>query len=242
MKNSTATIIVESSDYLKSIDPEMQAGRELTLVPVIQIYSPLEEKFNLLAKRFFDVVFSSLAIIFCLTWLTPVLAILIKLDSKGPVFFFQKRAKRGKRFFACIKFRTMIQNEEADVTAAQANDHRITRLGSFLRMHHLDELPQLFNVWLGDMSLIGPRPYMVSDDQKFESMVAQYAMRYRVKPGITGLSQVLGYVGPVAGIKSLEERVKHDAYYILHWSPWLDFKIFCRTFFKMMGQKNISVS
>lgn len=237
MKNLTATIIVENSDYLKPIELGLPAGRELTVVPVLQMYSPLEEKFNLFVKRLFDIVFSSMAIILCLTWLIPVMALLIKLDSKGPVFFLQKRAKRGKRIFACIKFRTMIQNDEADVTAAQANDHRITRLGSFLRKHHLDELPQLFNVWRGDMSLIGPRPYMISDDQKFERIIEHYVMRYRVKPGITGLSQVLGYVGPITDPVSLQERVRHDAYYILHWSPWLDIRIFCRTFFKMMGVK-----
>jgi putative colanic acid biosysnthesis UDP-glucose lipid carrier transferase len=237
MKNSTAPIVLENSRFLKTIDLHVKAGAELTQANILYIYSPLERKFNTLLKRFFDIVFSSVIILCFLSWAIPLIALFIKLDSKGPVFFLQKRAKKNRQLFTCIKFRTMIENEEADTLAAYVNDHRITKIGEFLRRHHLDELLQLFNVWWGDMSLIGPRPYMISDNQKFESMIEQYSLRYKVKPGITGLAQVLGYVGPIADEESMKERIRHDMYYIYHWTAALDIKIVCRTFFKMMGIK-----
>lgn len=237
MENSTATIAIKDPGLLKTIETDAEARHEWIAGRALPVYSPLEKRLNLAAKRSFDIVFSSLCLLVFLSWLIPLIALLIKLDSRGPVFFLQKRRKRNREVFTCIKFRTMVENEEKDTLAACVNDGRITRIGKFLRTHHLDELPQLFNVWWGDMSLIGPRPYMLSDDDRFEDLVKQYPLRYKVKPGITGLAQVLGYVGPVADLENIKERVRHDAFYICHWSAWLDARIFCRTFFKMLGVK-----
>jgi len=180
-------------------------------------------------KRAVDILFSALVITAVLTWLIPLMALLIKLDSRGPVFFLQKRNKRNGGVFTCIKFRTMIENDDADLLQAMPGDKRITRLGKFLRNHYLDELPQFFNVWLGDMSIIGPRPHMISDNSKYEELIEYYDYRHKVKPGITGLSQVLGYVGETSDIQRMKDRVLLDLFYVRHWSLLLDVKIFWHT-------------
>lgn len=198
---------------------------------------PLEQSINLFFKRCFDLVTSVVLLVSLIIWLFPLISLLIKLDSKGPIFFLQKRNKRNGKLFTCIKFRTMIVNDKADVLPASENDIRITRIGAFLRKHHLDELPQLLNVLSGDMSMIGPRPYMVSDNEKYEKLVKNYLVRYRIKPGITGLAQVINYAAPVSTIEYMEQRVNKDVYYVYNWSAVLDAKIIIRTFFKMAGIK-----
>jgi putative colanic acid biosynthesis UDP-glucose lipid carrier transferase len=194
---------------------------------------PLEQNINLFFKRSFDLIVSSLLLICVISWLFPLIFLLVKLDSKGPIFFFQKRNKKNGELFTCIKFRTMFQNEEADVLPAQENDVRITRIGHFLRKHHLDELPQLFNVLFGDMSIIGPRPYMVSDNAKYEKLIKNYLVRHKIKPGITGLAQVIDYMAPITSTEYMEHRINKDVYYVYNWSLWLDAKIIIRTFFKV---------
>lgn len=193
------------------------------------IKTPLERLYNIIFKRFFDIVISLILIIAILSWLIPILALLIKSDSKGPVFFRQKRNKSGGRFFTCIKFRSMIVNEEADILSAAENDKRITGIGKFLRHYHLDELPQLFNVLLGDMSLIGPRPHMVSENIMYEKLVKEYVYRHTVKPGMTGLAQSLGNFGATSDIGKVEQRVALDIQYIKQWSVGMDVKIMYRT-------------
>jgi putative colanic acid biosysnthesis UDP-glucose lipid carrier transferase len=193
---------------------------------------PLDRKFNLVIKRAADLLLSGFIILFVLSWLTPLIAILIKLDSKGPVFFLQKRNNRNGATFICIKFRTMVENNDSDTLPAHINDKRITGLGRFLRNHFLDELPQFFNVLLGDMSVIGPRPHMISDNKKYESIIDFYNDRHKVKPGITGLSQVLGYVGGTSNIQYMRDRVFLDLYYVRRWSFKLDIKIMLHTFLK----------
>jgi putative colanic acid biosysnthesis UDP-glucose lipid carrier transferase len=197
--------------------------------------SPLEKEWNSYLKRLFDLLFSTILILVIVPWLFPLLALLIKKDSKGPVFFLQKRNKINGKVFTCIKFRTMLVNSDADYLPATENDQRITRLGKFLRDHHLDELPQVFNVWIGDMSIIGPRPHMISDNLKFEVLVPSYNFRHKVKPGITGLAQVMGHVGPVADYQHLRERVEKDIYYVTNWSVLLDLKIACHTFYHIIS-------
>lgn len=194
---------------------------------------PLDSFPERLFKRSIDIFFSTIVIIGVLTWVIPIMALLIKLDSKGPVFFLQKRNKRNGELFTCIKFRTMIENDEADLLQASANDERVTKLGRYLRNHFLDELPQFFNVWIGDMSLIGPRPHMVSDNNKYEELIEYYDYRHKVKPGITGLSQVLGYVGETRDIQAMRDRVQLDIFYVRHWSLNLDIKIILHTFRKI---------
>jgi putative colanic acid biosysnthesis UDP-glucose lipid carrier transferase len=198
---------------------------------------PLEQSVNTFFKRTFDLIVSALLLVGLFSWLFPLISLLIKLDSKGPIFFFQKRNKKHGKLFTCIKFRTMLVNDKADILPAAENDVRVTRIGAFLRKHHLDELPQLFNVLYGDMSVIGPRPYMVSDNEKYEKLIKNYLVRYRIKPGITGLAQVIDYDAPVTSIEYMEQRVHKDVHYVYNWSPVLDAKIIVRTFFKMTGIK-----
>ena len=196
---------------------------------------PLDRSFNMVIKRSWDLLFSTIVIAGVLSWLIPLIALAIKIDSKGPVFFLQKRNKRNGGIFTCIKFRSMIINEEADTSAATVDDNRITRLGKFLRNHFLDELPQFFNVWWGDMSLIGPRPHMIHDNIKYEELIEYYDYRHKAKPGITGLAQVLGYVGEITNIQRMKDRVQLDIYYIRHWSLKIDARIFFRTFLRVLG-------
>jgi len=239
MENSTTqkalkNSLLQKADYYSALDVVRQ--HEFHLVPIDHCI-PLEKKFNLFFKRSFDLILSSVLLVVLFSWLLPLIALFIKMDSRGPVFFLQKRNKKNGLFFTCIKFRTMIVNNEADILPAKENDRRITRVGAFLRKHHLDELPQLFNVLSGDMSIVGPRPYMISDNEKYEKLIRNYEIRHRVKPGVTGLAQVFDYVNPITKIEQMEQRVHKDVYYVYNWSPALDAKIFIRTFFKMAGLK-----
>jgi putative colanic acid biosynthesis UDP-glucose lipid carrier transferase len=201
----------------------------------IDIRLPLDKHLYRIIKRSIDIIFSSIAIITVLSWLVPLMAILIKLDSRGPVFFLQKRNKRNGNFFTCIKFRSMVENEDADTVQATFNDERITKLGRFLRDHFIDELPQFFNVLAGDMSLTGPRPHMVSDNNKYEELIEFYDYRHKVKPGITGLSQVMGYTGETTNLMAMKNRVQLDIFYIRHWSLKLDIKILFHSFRRLIG-------
>lgn len=153
----------------------------------------IEKRNYFLVKRIFDIVLSSLVIVFIISWLFPIIALLIKLNSRGPVFFVQRRVGRWGKSFNCLKFRTMVVNEQANTRQASDNDTRITRVGNFLRKSNLDEFPQFINVLLGQMSVVGPRPHMHADCNKFSSVIANYKFRNMVKPGITGLAQVKGY-------------------------------------------------
>ncbi|HMC99228.1 MAG TPA: sugar transferase [Ferruginibacter sp.] len=195
---------------------------------------PLDSSANRFIKRTVDLSVSIVVILALLSWLIPIFAIIIKLTSRGPVLFLQKRNKRNGELFTCIKFRSMIVNPDADILPAEENDRRITRIGKFLRNHYLDELPQFFNVLWGDMSVIGPRPHMVSDNISYDRQIKNYAYRHKVKPGITGLAQVLGFVGPVDDLQKLEARVNIDIFYVRHWSSKLDRVIFFRTMKKII--------
>lgn len=199
--------------------------------------SPLDKKFNRFVKRGFDILLSSVFIICILSWLVPLIAILIKLDSKGPVFFLQKRTGLNGKLFTCIKFRSMIVNAEADLLAEQENDSRITRLGKMLRLYHIDELPQFLNVLMGHMSSVGPRPYMIVENKKFETIFSQYNYRHSVKPGITGFAQSEGNFGPTIDPGKLSQRMQQDVFYIQQWSTGMDIKILFRTA-RMMLQKS----
>ncbi|HEV3222670.1 MAG TPA: sugar transferase [Puia sp.] len=178
-----------------------------------------------LGKRVFDIVVSTLIITLVLSWLIPILAVLIRLDSKGPVFFVQTRIGFLGIPFRCYKLRTMYVNVDSDTKQAVHNDSRITRLGHFLRITSLDELPQFLNVLIGDMSVVGPRPFMKKDDQKFSIVVSNYPLRYCAKPGITGMAQVKGYRGRTDTLLSIFHRYQWDAFYVRNARPFLDFKI-----------------
>lgn len=183
----------------------------------------------LLFKRTLDILFSFLFIVLVLSWLSPIIAAWIKLDSKGPVFFSQKRTGRNGKIFWCLKFRTMVQNDEADEKPADENDPRITRAGRFLRRTNIDELPQFFNILAGSMSLVGPRPHMLSDCMRFSFVVSSYKFRNLVKPGITGLAQTKGYIGPARDYESIMTRYYWDAVYVRKACLWFDIKIIGNT-------------
>jgi len=183
----------------------------------------------LLVKRSLDILFSFLFIVLVLSWLLPIIAIWIKLDSKGPVFFSQKRTGRNGRIFRCLKFRTMIENDEADEKPAEHDDYRITRAGRFLRRTNIDELPQFFNILAGSMSLVGPRPHMLSDCMRFSFVVSSYKFRNLVKPGITGLAQTKGHIGPARDYESIMTRYYWDAVYVRKAGAWMDTKIILKT-------------
>ncbi len=188
------------------------------------------ETYNyLIYKRIMDVVTSSVVILAIFPWLLPLLYVLIKLDSRGPVFFRQKRVGFLGKTFWCYKFRTMHVNDHADTRRASRNDPRVTRIGWFLRNTCLDELPQFINVLLGDMSVVGPRPHMLKDSDEFTSLVSNYTFRNIARPGITGLSQVRGYRGPAANFESIFRRFQWDSYYVRNVSFTLDLRIMFQT-------------
>lgn len=183
-----------------------------------------------LAKRIFDVLVAVLIIAGFLSWLLPLLALLIKLDSKGPVFFVQKRVGRNGKMFRCYKLRSMVINDQADERPVVADDGRITRLGNWLRRTHLDELPQFLNVATGAMSIVGPRPYMPADCCRFAEMVPDSEFRHRVRPGITGMAQAEGLHGQMCeDWRVIVQRYQWDAYYVRNAGFRLDMRILRRT-------------
>ena len=188
----------------------------------------------LVAKRGFDIFFSALMLILVLSWLIPLVALLIKINSGGPVFFRQKRIGRNGVPFYCYKFRSMIVNPEADEVPATVNDERITKVGHFLRRTNIDELPQFLNVLLGNMSIIGPRPHMVADCIRFSFVISSYSFRHLVRPGITGWAQVNGCHGPTNDYESVVLRYYWDAMYVRKAGFWLDLKIFSATLISSM--------
>ena len=201
--------------------------REINGVPLIGIRNvPLEGMFNRMFKRIFDIVFSFLAIII----LSPVLlvvALAVKLSSPGPVLFVQKRTGLKNREFNIYKFRTMVVNNMADTLQSNENDPRKTKLGDFLRRTNLDELPQLFNIFRGEMSFVGPRPHMIKHTEEFYQKYDKYMVRHWVKPGLTGWAQVNGWRGD----SDIEMRVKFDIEYIENWTFFWDIKIIFLTIF-----------
>ncbi|MFN8273781.1 MAG: exopolysaccharide biosynthesis polyprenyl glycosylphosphotransferase [Flavobacteriaceae bacterium] len=199
-------------------------------IPIASLRNiPLDEVINQLVKRIFDILFSILIILGILSWLTPLLALLIKIESRGPVFFKQKRNGLNYQEFNCYKFRSMNINPIADLEQVSKNDPRVTRIGKFMRKTSIDELPQFFNVLLGDMSVVGPRPHMVSHTEMYARQVDKFMVRHFIKPGITGLAQTNGYRGEVENDKDIIYRVKYDIFYVENWSLLLDLKIILLT-------------
>ena len=182
-----------------------------------------------IVKRCIDIFFSLLILITILSWLMPILALMIKIDSRGPIFFRQKRTGYRGRTFNCFKLRTMQVNKSANDLQAALNDPRITRMGKFLRMSNLDELPQFINVLIGDMSIVGPRPHMLKDSEYFAEIFPGYYNRYLVEPGITGLAQINGFRGPTPNIRSIYKRLQWDLYYVEHATTGMDIRIILLT-------------
>ena len=186
---------------------------------------PLSNDYNTLVKRFFDIVFSLFIIMFFLSWITPIIALLIKIESSGPVFFKQTRNGIKYKEFTCYKFRSMVENIDAHIQQATKNDKRVTKIGKILRKTSLDELPQFYNVLIGNMSVVGPRPHMIKENERYSKSVNKFMVRHFVKPGITGLAQVKGFRGEIETNEDIINRVKFDIYYLENWSLILDLNI-----------------
>ncbi len=195
---------------------------------------PLDYPLNSLAKRAFDLVFAGLVAIFILSWLIPLVGLLIKLESKGPVFFIQKRNGINNQVFNCLKFRSMTPNDYADTLQATKDDPRVTRIGSFLRNSSLDEMPQFLNVLMGDMSIVGPRPHTIPMNQTFKNQIERYNTRHKIRPGITGLAQVRGFRGEIENSHQIRSRVRLDYFYINNWSFLLDMGIMVKTIHELI--------
>jgi putative colanic acid biosysnthesis UDP-glucose lipid carrier transferase len=186
---------------------------------------PLDISQNQLLKRIFDIFFSLSFLILIMSWLVPIVTILIRVDSKGPAFFRQLRSGLNNRPFYCLKFRTMKMNTEADSKQATKDDSRITKIGAFLRKTSIDELPQFINAFIGNMSVVGPRPHMLKHTVEYSKLIESFMGRHYIKPGITGLAQCMGYRGETQTVADMENRVRLDRYYIENWTFWLDIKI-----------------
>jgi len=165
------------------------------------------------------------------------LILLIKLSSKGPIFFRQKRTGINNQIFTCIKFRSMQVNGNADIKQATDHDSRITRLGHFLRKTHLDELPQFFNVLMGQMPIVGPRPQMLKHTEFYIGKIKYYMIRHYMKPGVTGWAQVSGFCGETDELWKMEKRVEYDLLYIENWTFFWDIKIIWRSVFSYKSQQ-----
>ncbi|MCC8423969.1 undecaprenyl-phosphate glucose phosphotransferase [Mucilaginibacter sp. UR6-11] len=209
-------------------------------IPVISVRAePLENMLSRFLKRAFDILFSLFIICFVFSWLFPILAVLIKLGSKGPIFFVQIRSGRDNKPFKCYKFRSMKINAESNKRQATKNDSRITKLGSFLRRSSLDELPQFFNVLIGNMSVVGPRPHMISHTKQYAQLIDKFMVRHFLKPGITGYAQVNGLRGETKTTEAMLERVEADVWYLENWSFLLDLKIIFLTVWNAVkGEEN----
>jgi putative colanic acid biosynthesis UDP-glucose lipid carrier transferase len=198
---------------------------------------PLDNAFNRVFKRVFDVIFSFFVTVFILSWLIPLVGLLIKIESKGPIFFIQERNGENNKVFKCIKFRSMTPNDYADTHQAVKNDPRVTKIGAFLRMTSLDEMPQFLNVLIGDMSIVGPRPHTLPMNKVFKTQIEKYNSRHKIRPGITGLAQVKGYRGEIEKPHQIRSRVRLDYFYIQNWSILLDLKICVLTVFELISNR-----
>ncbi|HUR11420.1 MAG TPA: undecaprenyl-phosphate glucose phosphotransferase [Flavitalea sp.] len=209
-------------------------------IPILSLRSePLEDIACQVKKRLFDIVVSLFVIVFILSWLAPLLAILIKLDSRGPVFFVQLRSGKNNKPFRCFKFRSLKKNSISDIQQVTRNDARYTKIGRFLRRTNIDEFPQFFNVFTGHMSVVGPRPHMLKHTQDYGRIMNEYMIRHFVKPGLTGWAQINGYRGEITEEEQLRKRIEHDIWYMENWNLWLDFKIVCLTLLIMChGDRN----
>jgi len=203
-------------------------------MPILSLRSePLDDVGNRIKKRALDAIVSFLVVVFILSWLIPILGLLIYLESKGPIIFSQMRTGKNNKSFRCYKFRSMRVNNESDVKQATKNDLRITRVGKFIRKTSLDEFPQFLNVLRGEMSIVGPRPHMVRHTEDYSKIVDQFMIRQFLKPGITGWAQVNGYRGEISDSEQLKMRVHSDLWYLENWTIWLDLRIILLTVYKV---------
>lgn len=190
---------------------------------------PLDHSFNQIVKRIFDLVFTFFVFVFVLSWVYPILSLLVLIYQGRPIHFSQKRNGLNGKEFNCLKFRSMREDKLNSLKPTERDDPRVTKLGRILRKTSLDELPQFINVLKGEMSIVGPRPHMVSENESYSDIIKRYSLRHYVKPGITGLAQTKGYRGAVDSDRDMEMRIRTDIYYVRNWSFLLDILIIFRT-------------
>lgn len=232
-----------SIGYIPDSSLEIKQNLEINYLDSFPILNykklPLDNSFNQITKRIFDLVFTLLVFTFLLSWLMPLIAIAVFITQGRPIFFSQKRNGLNGKEFNCLKFRTMRHDKFNNIKPTERNDPRVTKLGRILRKTSLDELPQFINVLKGDMSIVGPRPHMVSENESYSDIIKRYSLRHYVKPGITGLAQVKGYRGAVDTEKDMEMRIRTDIYYVRNWSFLLDLLIIYKTIKLMIfGDEN----
>jgi putative colanic acid biosynthesis UDP-glucose lipid carrier transferase len=230
-KDIVVKMIPNSEEFYSKHQNVEYYGETLKVLSVRKL--PFDFVENHLVKRFFDIIFSLLVCLFVLSWLIPILWVLVIIESKGPLLFKQKREGLNGEQFLCYKFRSMKLNEVSDKVHTSKNDNRVTKIGGFLRKTSIDELPQFFNVLEGAMSVVGPRPHLKSLSQEYQKEVGDYLKRHVVKPGITGLAQVSGYRGEIKKRSDIKNRVRLDIFYIENWSFFLDIKIVLKTIFNV---------
>lgn len=202
----------------------------LDTLPILKVRMfPLDLYKNQIFKSILDKTFAFLFCLLFLSWLFPIISLLILIDSKGPILFIQKRNGLNGKEFGCLKFRTMRKTSTNSIIETKRNDIRVTKIGKFLRKTSLDEIPQFLNVLKGDMSIVGPRPHMIVQDTYYKEIIKKYYLRHYVKPGITGLAQVRGYRGAIDSYLDMEKRITADAFYVRNWSIFLDIKIILQT-------------
>lgn len=205
-------------------------------MPVLTLRKePLRKSYNRMMKRAFDLVVSGLFIVTCFWWICLIVALITKITMPGPVFFRQKRNGMLGEEFYCLKFRSMKVNADADKLQATKNDPRKTKWGNIMRKTNIDELPQFLNVFMGQMSIVGPRPHMVRHTEEYSALIDKYMVRHWVKPGLTGWAQVTGARGETKYLWQMEERIKKDIWYIENWSLWLDIRIMFLTVYNVLG-------
>jgi putative colanic acid biosysnthesis UDP-glucose lipid carrier transferase len=242
---SNKHIIEKASSHFVRVKFVPQPGKKLSAtlhhtgyiknMPVLSLRAePLQHYRNRVKKRIFDIVISSVVVICILSWLTPLLGIIIKFQSKGPVFFKQLRSGKDNVSFWCYKFRSMYENKHADELQASKNDDRVTPIGRFIRRTSIDEFPQFFNVLLGNMSLVGPRPHMLQHTREYSAIIDEYMIRHFSKPGITGWAQVNGCRGETETKELMVARVEYDLWYMENWSLMLDLRIVFRTIINLL--------
>ncbi|GAB3174917.1 undecaprenyl-phosphate glucose phosphotransferase [Telluribacter humicola] len=227
-------------DLRNIIDRPVQVDIINNDLPILTLRNePLQSAVNQFIKRVFDILFSLFVMVFILSWLIPILSILIYLESPGPIFFSQLRSGKDNKPFWCYKFRSMTINKEMEAVQATKNDKRVTRIGRIIRKTSLDEFPQFYNVLRGDMSIVGPRPHMLKHNDDFQAMEDQYMIRHYLKPGITGWAQINGYRGEITELSHIKKRVEYDLWYLEHWSIVLDLEIIFLTAYNVIkGEKN----
>lgn len=207
----------------------------LQSTPVLTIRrEPLQLFYNRIIKRTFDVIFSGIILITIFPLLFIIFGLLIKLTSKGPVFFRQQRTGLRGKPFTCYKFRSMRLNQDSDTSITSYGDLRITAIGRFMRRTSIDEIPQFFNVFIGNMSVVGPRPHMLIQTDLYKKLIDKFMIRHVIKPGVTGWAQISGYRGETKNVEQMEGRFKRDVWYIENWSSILDIKIIVVTIYKVL--------